>query len=160
MGQHGSNMGFYYSIREWMGGWVGWRAYRYQIIQELEKLFGREESFGVLFLHFGLGVLVICPLSPLYVFLFLVKPHSLALRFFGHLWIVFWEIIRVRVKIRSLGISDRTSRVARPAACFAFCAALLLLRYYGIYRKSFLASLHFFFWCVVHALLAAGLRGA
>ena len=27
-------------------------------------------------------------------------------------------------KNRSLGISDRTSRVARPAACFAFCAAL------------------------------------
>lgn len=55
-------------------GRVGWRAYRYQIIQELDKLFGRrEESFGVLFLHFGLGVLVNCPFSPLSpVFLFLV----------------------------------------------------------------------------------------
>lgn len=47
-----------------MDGWVGWRAYRYQIIQELETPVGKE-SFGVLFLHFGLGVLVICPYSPL-----------------------------------------------------------------------------------------------
>ena len=131
-------------------GWVGWRAYRYQIIQELEKLFGKEElafyfftlgSVCWLFVPFPLSILSFCSLSSL-------------TRWLCDFCLVFWEIIRVRVRVkkRSLGISDRASRVARPAACFAFCAALLLLllRYSGIYRKSFLASLHFFFWCVVH----------
>lgn len=51
-------------LEKGVDGWVGRRAFRYQIIQELEKPVGKE---GVIwrFLHFKFGVLVICPLSPL-----------------------------------------------------------------------------------------------
>lgn len=127
-------------------GWVGWRASRYQTIQELEKPVGKEGGVIWRFISslWARCAVYLSPFPSLSCLFCSLSSLTRWLRDCCHFRIVFWEIIRVRVKPVVGNI-----RVARPAACFAFCAALLL-RCSGVYRKSFLASLHFFFWCVVH----------
>ena len=71
------------------------------------------------------------------------------LRDFCHFRIVFWEIIRVRVKTgrweyQTERLGSRGPLLVSHFALHCCCCAAL------VYRKSFLASLHFFFWCVVH----------
>ena len=121
-------------------GWVGWRAYRYQIIQELEKPVGKEG--GVIWrsisslLGWCAGYLTLFP-----SLLSFCSLSSLTrwLRDFCHFLIVFWEIIRVRVKTGRW--EYQTERLgSRGPLLVSHFALLLLLRYSGIYRRSFLAS--------------------
>ena len=111
-------------------GWVGRRAFRYQIIQELEKPVGKEgviwrfiSSFwvrctGYLSL-FPSPVFVLCLASLAGFAILLSLPDCFLGKKGGRDY-----TSKSKSKNRSLGISDRTSRVARPAACFAFCVAL------------------------------------